>query len=73
MSYDYPPDTAQAKMATELQAIDPRRIPLKKRLEQQRAQLQKSLDELDAAIAFVEKNPQFEEFTNLISKVGLHY
>ena len=49
--------------------ISIRYVTLKERLNQRRDAAKKQLDELDAAIDALEKNPQFEEMLNVLGKV----
>lgn len=44
--------------------------PVKDRLERQRDEAQKHLDNINNALAFLEKNPSFENFMDAIRKAG---
>lgn len=57
-----------AKMAT--LADLPRRMTLRETLVERKKQFEERLAEVESALAFIDKNPEFENFHNLIGKVG---
>lgn len=58
----------EAKMAT--LGDCPRRMTLRETLLERKKQFEERLAEVDSALVFIDKNPEFENFHNLIGKVG---
>ena len=48
----------------------PRRQTIREKLEEQRRTLQEHLTHLDQAIKFMDENPNFENFHNILGKIG---
>lgn len=56
--------------ASEVSVCSPKRETLRERLEEQKRQAEDHLANLNSALEFMDKNPQFETFHNTISKAG---
>lgn len=71
MNYD--PQLAQLgqlKTTTFAEACISARLTLRQRLVEHKAAVETSLANVNQALDFIDKNPGFEEFHNIIGKVG---
>lgn len=66
MSYDYP--IAQVEKASA--GLSVRRQTLRERLIEQKTVLEAQLSNLNEALEFMDKNPSFENFHNVVNKAG---
>lgn len=66
---DYPTNALQEKAAGALGAAL-RNPPLRKRMELQKAELQKRIEYIDSALKILDANPGIEQFQDLMGKLG---
>jgi len=69
MSLDNYPMTTSEKMASSLTGPI-RQQTIRERLEEQKKALMAHLDGLNTALEFLDKNPSFENFHDILRKVG---
>ena len=63
---NYPMATAEKSVGT----LNPRRQTIRERLEEQKRVVQEHLTNLDMALKFMDDNPNFENFHNILGKIG---
>lgn len=66
MSYDYPMEQSEKTLAE----VRIRRQTLQERLVEQKIALESQLSNINDAIGFLDSNPSFENFHNIIRKAG---
>ena len=63
-------ENAQMAVSEKLGSISTRRQTLRERLLENQRSLQDALNNVTQAIEFLDKNPEFENFHNIIGKAG---
>lgn len=59
-----------SKYPQETALCAPQRQTIRERLEEQKRFLSEQLSNIESAIKFMDDNPNFENFHNLVSKIG---